>query len=389
MELFCLENSLINTVRRLMVAEFGGQSLRKGEKMKRFAIPFIILVILVAAFGFAPQKLVEAYSYPTFSIVSVETDVKVTIQTYNLPKDTDFRVLMGKYGTLGIGGTLVATTASGVGGVQTLTYDIPAALKGLDRIAIRMEATSGIGYYAYNWFWNNTAPVSPTATPVGPTPPPGYSGYPTFSISDVVADSKVTIKTYNLPKNTDFRVLMGKYGTLAIGGTEVATTNSGSGGTQSFTYDIPAGLKGLDRIAIRMEAKTGVAYFAYNWFWNNTSAVPVPTTVVSPTPVVTPIPGYSGIPTFSILAVVRDSKVTIKTYNLPKDTDFKVSMGLYGTLALGGTVVATTGSGDGGSKEFTYDIPDGLKGLDRIAIRMDSTSSPYYAYNWFWNYNAP
>ncbi len=352
--------------------------------MKRFTIPLLTLVVLIAALGVIPQKTVEAsYSYPTFSIVSVEKDVKVTIQTYNLPASTDFRVLMGKYGTLGIGGTLVATTSSGAGGSQTLTYDIPSGLKGLDRIAIRMEATSGIGYYAYNWFWNSPAPVSPTTTPTSPTPAPGYSGYPTFSITDVVLDSKVTIKAYNLPKDIDFKVLMGKYGTLGIGGTEVATTNSGSGGTQSFTYDIPAGLKGLDRIAIRMEAKTGVPYFAYNWFWNNTSAAPV----VTSTPVVPT--GYTGYPTFSIVAVVKDSKVTVKTYNLPKDTDFKVSMGVFGTLGLGGTVVATTASGAGGSQEFTYDIPSGLKGLDRIAIRMDSTSSPYYAFNWFWNNDAP
>ena len=64
---------------------------------------------------------------------------------------------MGKYGTKGIGGTLVATTDSGDGGTLTLTYDVPDDLKGLDRIAIRLEATSG-GYYAYNWFWNNTYP---------------------------------------------------------------------------------------------------------------------------------------------------------------------------------------------------------------------------------------
>jgi len=64
---------------------------------------------------------------------------------------------MGKYGTKGIGGTLVATTDSGDGGTLTLSYDVPKSLKGLDRIAIRLEATSG-GYYAFNWFWNNTYP---------------------------------------------------------------------------------------------------------------------------------------------------------------------------------------------------------------------------------------
>ena len=60
---------------------------------------------------------------------------------------------------------------------------------------------------------------------------------------------------------------MGKYGTAGVGGTQVTTTDSGSGGTMDITYLIPAGLKGLDRIAIRMESSAG--YYAYNWFWNN------------------------------------------------------------------------------------------------------------------------
>ena len=71
---------------------------------------------------------------------------------------------MGKYGTRGIGGTLITTTNSAEGGSLSLTYDIPAGLKGLDRIAIRLEGTTG-GYYAYNWFWNNTREVSSGTTP--------------------------------------------------------------------------------------------------------------------------------------------------------------------------------------------------------------------------------
>ncbi|PKO04300.1 MAG: hypothetical protein CVU41_17900 [Chloroflexi bacterium HGW-Chloroflexi-3] len=232
--------------------------------MKRLFIPFLLLLVLVTAF--VPQSVdnVQASTIPTFSIVSVVEDSKVTIKTYNFPKDIDFEVTMGKYGTQGIGGILVTTTDSGDGGSQSLTYDVPAELKGLDRIAIRLEATSG-GYYAYNWFWNNDSEATTPTVPVVP----GYTGIPTFLISAVVEDSTVTIKTNNFPKEVKFKVLMGKYGTAGIGGTLVTTTDSGDGGALTLTYDIPAALKGLDRIAIRLEATSG-GYYAYNWFWNNT-----------------------------------------------------------------------------------------------------------------------
>ncbi len=342
--------------------------------MKKIFIPITLILVLVGAL--LPLRLmnVKAFTIPTFSIVSVEKDSKVTIKTSNFPKDIDFKVTMGEYGTKGIGGVAITTTDSADGGSLTLTYDIPASLKGLDRIAIRLEGATG-GYYAYNWFWNNASDASSSGST-------GYTGIPTFSISSVIEDTKVTIKTNNFPKDVDFKVLMGQYGTQGINGTLVTTTNSGDGGTLTLTYDIPAGLQGLDRIAIRLEATSG-GYYAYNWFWNNDSAVAVsPTTTPTST-------GYTGIPTFMITAVTEDSSVTIKTNNFPKDVDFKVTMGAYGTLGIGGTAVTTTNSGDGGALTLTYSIPAGLKGLDQIAIRLEATSGGYYSYNWFWNNTYP
>ncbi|MEJ5202066.1 MAG: hypothetical protein WHV66_07495, partial [Anaerolineales bacterium] len=210
---------------------------------------------------------------PTFSIVSVVTDTSVTIQAFNFPAGQTFTVRMGAYGTLGIGGVVIATTNSGAGGSFLATYSIPDSLKGSDRIAIRMDSPAG--YYAYNWFWNNTATV-----PSGSSSSTGV--IPTFTITNVVRDSSVTIRTSNFPAGRDFTVRMGPYGTLAIGGTVVATTNSGAGGSFEATYSIPAVLAGSYRIAIRMDSADG--YYAYNWFWNNTVSV---------------VPGYSGIPTFS------------------------------------------------------------------------------------------
>ncbi len=333
--------------------------------MKKITIILSVLIILGAI---AVPMAVNAYSgIPSFSIVSVLTDQKVTIQTDNFPANTDFRVLLGAYGTLGIGGTQIATTNSGSGGAFQVTYTIPAAFQGLQRIAIRLEATSG-GYFAYNWVWNNTAPA--------PVPAPGYTGIPTFSIAAVTTDTNVTITTNNFPAGYDFKVLIGAYGTLGIGGTQVATVNSGAGGSFTATYNIPAAFAGATRLAIRLESTTG-GFFAYNWFWNNTAPAPVPA------------PGYTGIPTFSIASVVHDTSVTIVTNNFPANVDFIVLIGAYGTLGIGGTQVATFNSGAGGSFTATYNIPAAYSGASRLAIRIQSTSGIFFAYNWFWNTTAP
>lgn len=323
----------------------------------------LIAVVLFAAM--VPVAPVQAATVPTFSIISINPGVSITVQTANFPSGQNFTVRMGPYGTLAIGGVAVGTIDS-PGGAFQATFAIPDTLKSLDRIAIRMDSSGG--YYAYNWFWNNSSGT-------GGTPAPVVTTVPTFKIKDVVLDSKVTIVTSNFPANVEFKVRMGAYGTLAIGGTEVATLNSGSGGSFEATFDIPAGLKGSQRIAIRLDS--GPGYFAYNWFWNNTSSGGTGG-----------IPGYTGIPTFSIKSVEKDSKVTIVTNNFPKELDFRVRMGAYGTQGVGGTEIATLNSGSGGSFEATFDIPEGLKGSQRIAIRLENTATGYYAYNWFWNNTA-
>jgi hypothetical protein len=205
--------------------------------------------------------------YPTFTITSVDRDQSVTIKTNNLPPNDTFAVLMGPMGSQGIKGTKVANLSSGAGGVQTHTYDIPAALKGSYQIAIRLQSTSGSGYFSYNWFYNNTS-TGGTATPT-PQPGTGYTGYPSFTISSVVRDQAVTIRASNLPPNDTFDVLMGPMGKKGIAGIKVANFDSGSGGAQGVTFDIPAALKGSYQIAIRLQSNSGSGYFAYNWFYNN------------------------------------------------------------------------------------------------------------------------
>jgi hypothetical protein len=212
-----------------------------------------------------------------------------------------------------------------------------------------------------------------------PPPPPGYSGFPTFSILSVVVDEDVTIQAYNLPPNDNFDVTMGPMGTKGVGGIKVDTVASGSGGSKQFTFDIPASLKGAYQIAIRLQSPTS-GYFAYNWFFNNTSGKGG-----QPPP---PPPGYTGFPTFSILSVVRDTSVTIQAYNLPPNDNFDVTMGPMGTKGVGGIKVDSVASGSGGSKQFTFTIPASLKGSYQISIRMQSPTSGFFAYNWFYNNTA-
>jgi len=346
--------------------------------MKTITSIFLATIVLLSL---SQPAMATSSSYariPTFSIVSVVTDTSVTIKTYNFPADDKFTVRMGAYGTLGIGGIVVITTGSGTGGSFVVTYNIPAALKGSAMIAIRLESPSS-GYYAYNWFTN-----AKSSSSSGATSSSSYSGYPYFFIESVVKDTSVTIKAHNFPAKDSFKVRMGMYGTLGIGGQVVTTTDSGTGGSFTATYTIPDKYKGLARIAIRLESPTS-GYYAYNWFYNNTA--PAPSSTPGPTP--TPAPGYSGIPTFSIVSVDKDSSVTIKTKNFPAGDKFTVRMGKYGTLAIGGEVVATTDSGTGGSFTVTYSIPASLEGSARIAIRLQSPTTGYYAYNWFYNNNAP
>jgi hypothetical protein len=350
---------------------------------KTFRIVLIIM-LLIALISPLTVMAVKAYSgVPSFSIVSVAKNASVTIQTYNFPASDSFTVTMGPYGSQGIGGVVVGTTTSGSGGSFTATYSIPSSLSGSYRIAIRMQSPT-TGYFAYNWFYNDTTGTS--STPAS-TPVPGYSGYPYFSIASVVRDASVTINASNFPKNETFKVLMGPYGTLGVGGTQVATQSTSGGGAFTATYNIPSSLAGSYQIAIRLESTTS-GYYAYNWFYNNTagtSGTPAPTATPGPTA----IPGYSGYPYFKISAVTRDTSVTIQASNFPPNDSFTVMMGPYGSAGVGGYVVGTQNTAGGGSFSASYSVPAALAGSYQIAIRLQSSTTGYYAYNWFYNNTTP
>jgi hypothetical protein len=370
----------------------------------QIALKVMLALILLAAMAIPYQSMTaKAETIPTFAITDVTVDDTVTIQTQNYPANETFTVRMGNFGTLGVGGIVVGSFDSGGGGSFSVTFDIPDALHGRSRIAIRADSSDG--FFSFNWFWNNTSSSSGSNTETSTethTHTPSAQGIPTFTIIDVSRDENVTFQTHNFPSNQTFTVRMGRFGTLGIGGIEVGSFNSGDGGSFDKSFTIPDALKGLQRIAIRADSSQG--FFAFNWFWNNTVNVDKSTTssdeesgkktssntdsntsdntesdTTTPAVVV-----FHGIPTFSISAVSRDDTVTIVTNNFPAGQTFTVRMGAYGTLGVGGVEVDSTDSGDGGSFTATYKVPDALKGAQRIAIRMDSPQG-FFAFNWFWN----
>ena len=131
----------------------------------------------------------------------------------------------------------------------------------------------------------------------------------------------------------------------------------------SATYNIPAQLKGSYQIAIRLQTSHAYPFYAFNWFYNNTT---------TGGPGTGGIPGYTGIPTFSISAVDMDKTVTIQTTNFPPNQTFTVRMGPMGSRGINGIVVGTLQSGVGGALKAQFPIPAQFAGMNRIALRAQT-----------------
>jgi len=109
--------------------------------------------------GSQPPPKPAPQTIPTFTIYSVVRNQEVTIYTHNFPPNLKFNVYMGPMHSKGIGGYSVGSFNSGKGGsFYAGPFAIPSALKGSYQIAIRAQ-NNGSGFFAYNWFYNNTATV--------------------------------------------------------------------------------------------------------------------------------------------------------------------------------------------------------------------------------------
>ncbi|MCH7480983.1 MAG: hypothetical protein IIC79_06290 [Chloroflexi bacterium] len=335
---------------------------------------------------------------PTFWVHDVNPRKTVTIKVMDYPKFEKYKVTMGEVGGELSPGIPVGLLDGSSGRDFTITFAIPSGLWDDPELFIRLENsfTQNFGYTGFT----QTDPWAPVY--LGPSPgfstssgvSSGYtSGIPFTSILNVVADSEVTLQTFNLPAGKDFIVTMGLIGTRGIGGTVVAIQSSGAGGSLIATYAIPPALAGSDMISIRLQS-TSSGHYAYNYFFNSDGNVPVYTSTTSSGTTTTtsssvPILPLGLYPTFSVPAVSEDNSVTITTFNLAPADSYMVFIGAYGTLGIGGIMVDTLDAGAGGTMSVTFSIPPEMYGVDRLAIRLESSISGYFAYNWFWNQDYP
>lgn len=240
----------------------------------------ILAVMILAVMVLALPKSVSAAA-PNIDILSVKADQSVTIRGINFPANVIFTVRMDVAGNLGIDGIVVKEFNSGSGGTFQATYNIPAELRGVKTIAIRLESASG--YYAYNWFNNRTFGNTPADEPVVPVT--GEKPYIRFS--GVKQNEAVTVEAYNFPANVNFSVRVGPYYTFFRDYVIVTTINSGAGGSFKFTINLPEVVKDVELVTVRLD---GGGRYAYNAFKNaDSGTVTVPVTggtcqVVSVTP---------------------------------------------------------------------------------------------------------
>lgn len=354
----------------------------------------IILVLAIVAALAIPTgvSIVNANKIPTFSIVSVVPGAVVTIQTYDFPAEMEFDVLIGRYGSYGVDGVKVATQDSDKGGTFTATFNIPVELKDVEMLSIRLENKES-GYYAYNWFKNAAVPAADATTePVTEASEEVF--HPSFTITSVEMDKSITVQGVGFPKDAEYDVLMGVYGSMGMGGVKTASQKTGSKGEFKATYTIPEDFKGAYMISIRMESTSSI-YYAYNYFYNSTFTPADETTVTTPeasatvTDTSSTTSTYSGYPYFTISKVKKNTNVTIMAENLPEGEIFDVMLSNYQDGSFEPVKAGTLDASKGGSLESSFTIPEDLKDVHQIAVRLTGTKTGYFAYNFFFNSDYP
>jgi hypothetical protein len=209
---------------------------------------------------------------------------------------------------------------------------------------------------------------------------------PSIEIVSVTTNDSVRIRIKNSPANQLFTVRMDKAGKRAVDGIVVAQTNSGAGGTFEETYTIPDELEDVQTIAIRIDS-VGGGYFTYNWFTNVTQTVSDSTTGsgTSTTDSNTSTGGRG--PAIQIVAVDKNERITVKAVGLPTYTTFNVRVGPFYGFSKTYAIVDTIYTGANSNFEFNVDLPDIVRDVDWVAIRIDSTTGGWFAYNGFRNLN--
>lgn len=111
---------------------------------------------------------------------------------------------------------------------------------------------------------------------------------------------------------------------------------------------------------------------------------PTATTVVLPTALPTATATAKPKPLISIIGIEKNTAITIQTENFPAQEVFKIRVGPFDTFFKDYVEVGTINSGNGGTFKFTVLLPESVKDVEQITVRLDSSSGEY-AYNYFKN----
>jgi hypothetical protein len=147
-------------------------------------------------------------------------------------------------------------------------------------------------------------------------------------------------------------------------------------------------------ISVRMESAASIHY-AYNYFYNSTYMPAEETTAASPEAATTvtetsaETSTYSGYPSFTITKVKKNTSVTLMAENLPEGEIFDVMLSNYQDGSFEPVKAGTLDSSKGGSMETSFTIPEDMKDVNQISVRLTGTKTGYFAYNFFFNSDYP
>ncbi len=324
-----------------------------SSKIVRLALSAMILALM----GLSLVKPVSAAT-PSITIASVKADETVTLNTRDFPANVNFTARMDVAGNMAIDGIVVGETNSGIGGAFSVTYKIPAELRGVSTIAIRMESASG--WYAYNWFVNRTSP----STPVDPQPIPVTGSKPQLSFLGVEANKAVTVEGRNLPASTTFSVRVGPYYSFFRDYVYVPSVVSDANGYVKFTIALPEVVKDVNLVTVRID---GGGRYAYNAFKNVDSGATIPVTSGAVCQVVSVSPSASVQRSSEFDVVWTIKNTSSKTWDA-NSVDFKY---------ISGSKLQKYNE--------RYDLGQSVKPGETVKVVVDMiapTSAGFYAVNW-------
>ena len=211
--------------------------------------------------------------------------------------------------------------------------------------------------------------VATSGNPAKPTPISSSLSSKVYA-SSVKEDQTVTVAGKSLTPLTRYSIYLSNFKAKYPVSYLVGTVTTSQDGTFKATYKIPSKLH--DVVKIRITATNNLGEAISNWFFNgtyesNTGGVDTPTM------------------SFVIQSVDKDSKVTIKISNLRANTTFKVYMGKAGSQGENGILVGTIKDSSGGTKSYSFKIPDQLQGKSKLDLRVENEILDIVAYKTFEN----